>query len=220
MKLMAELTDVNLSFLRIPYLLRRLKFGIWRRGFSIPMRIIFGTFYGIDFKGSAMFVGWPVFKGENISFGKNCFLGSHPLINSIGLFRPCIFETMADENGLIGKISIGDNFGASGVCIVAQSSVFIGNNVMVGANVTILDTDFHSLDAVQRRNFSTSGAKTKPIVIEDDVWLGMNAVILKGVRIGRGAVIGANCVVTSDVPANSVAVGAGMRQFVPVHDGR
>jgi acetyltransferase-like isoleucine patch superfamily enzyme len=76
----------------------------------------------------------------------------------------------------------------------------------VGANTTIVDTDFHPLDPTERR-LRPAEAKTAPIFIEDDVFIGMNCLILKGVRLGQGSVVGAGSVVTKDVPPGSIVAG-------------
>ena len=81
----------------------------------------------------------------------------------------------------------------------AGQSIIIGNNVRCGANSYITDTDGHSDDY--------RAGKDRPVVIEDNVWLGMNVVVLKGVHIGKNSLIGANSVVTKDIPANVIAVG-------------
>ena len=135
-----------------------------------------------------------------MQFGDKCLLVSSKLGNSIVLFRTCIFDALNSNS----KIQVGNNFKASGVCIVAQTEITIGNNV--SADVTIVDTDFHALDSDERKNYSTP--KSTPVIIEDDVWIGMNVVILKGVTIGQGAVIGANCVVSKNVPAYKTLVSA------------
>ena len=93
---------------------------------------------------------------------------------------------------------IGNHVEMSGVSIVSNHSVNIGNNVLIGANCQIGDRDGHS-----NRYKSSS----KPITIEDDVWLGMNVTVLKGVTIGEHSIIGANSVVTKDIPANCIAAG-------------
>jgi len=69
-----------------------------------------------------------------------------------------------------------------------------------------MDTDFHPLDAALRRLEPSRGA-TRPVVIEDDVFIGVNCLILKGVTIRRGSVIGAGSVVTGSVPPHVVAAG-------------
>ena len=81
--------------------------------------------------------------------------------------------------------------------------VEIGRKVYVSENVSIHDSDNHTLmyDGKITTNISA------PIVIEDNVWIGMNVTILKGVHIGTGAVIAAGAVVTKDVPAGCLAAG-------------
>lgn len=192
---------MNILF-KISKLLRRLPSAIWRRVLSKPAKFILSNCYGVRFGRNPIFVGWPVLKGEgSIQFGHNCVLVSSPLGNPLGLYRPCIVEAISPYS----CIHIGDHFSASGVCIVAENEITIGNNVSVGANATIIDTDFHATNADARNKHTV--AKSKPIRIEDDVWIGMNALILKGVTLHRGAIIGANAVVTKDVPAGARAVG-------------
>jgi acetyltransferase-like isoleucine patch superfamily enzyme len=101
-----------------------------------------------------------------------------------------------------GVLEIGDRtFINSGVSISACLSVTIGNRCQIGPHVTIMDNDYHVAGDVLQRPAS------KPIVLEDLVWVGAGAIILKGVRIGRGAAIGAGSVVTHDVPAGTVVAG-------------
>jgi acetyltransferase-like isoleucine patch superfamily enzyme len=88
------------------------------------------------------------------------------------------------------------------VHISASYRVEIGDNVRMAPYSIIIDNDFHKVDD----HFSDEGTR-KPIIIEDDVWITMNCMIMKGVHIGRGAVIAAGAVVTKDVPAYCVAGG-------------
>jgi acetyltransferase-like isoleucine patch superfamily enzyme len=76
---------------------------------------------------------------------------------------------------------------------------------MCGANVAIMDTDWHSLDAEQRQA-GTAGLST-PVLIEDDVWLGINVTVLKGVTIGARTVVAAGSIVTRSLPADVIAAG-------------
>lgn len=196
---------------KITKILIRIPSAIWRRLLSRPLKLLMYLFYGIQFGRNPIFVGYPVFRGDGkIVIGDDCVLVSNKLGNPVGLFRPCIIGTLDNLDGNFGTVSIGDRFSASGVVIWAQTNVSIGNDVMIGANVTIADTDFHSTDLSFRKN-GHKAASTKKIVIEDHVWIGMNAVILKGVTIGRGAIIGANCVVSKDVPPNKTVVSAATR---------
>lgn len=99
-------------------------------------------------------------------------------------------------------LKVGTNSRINGVHISASHRVEIGHNVRMAPYSIIIDNDFHKVDD----HFSDEGTR-KPIIIEDDVWITMNCMIMKGVHIGRGAVIAAGAVVTKDVPAYCVAGG-------------
>ncbi len=101
-----------------------------------------------------------------------------------------------------GVIEIGDRvFINYGVSISAHQLVKIGNRCQIGNYTLIMDNDYHQIGD------KTMLGQSKPIILEDDVWLGARVIVLKGVRIGQGAVIGAGSVVTRDIPPRSVAVG-------------
>lgn len=96
----------------------------------------------------------------------------------------------------------------SGGSICAASSIRIGAGCLIGANVTLADTDFHAISPSNRRyNSNPDEIAVAPIVIEDNVFIGADVFILKGVTVGKNSVIGAASVVTRDVPENSVAAG-------------
>ena len=90
---------------------------------------------------------------------------------------------------------------------MARSVITIGKRVLIGAGACIWDTDFHPLDPILRQQHATRGAKFAPITIEDEVFIGARSLILKGVSIGRGAVIGAGSVVTKNVDAGEIVAG-------------
>lgn len=105
---------------------------------------------------------------------------------------------------------LGDRVGISQGCFLsATGGITVGNDVMVGHYSSILTEDhqFESTDVPMKEQ----GIVVKPVIIEDDVWIGAGVRILKGVTIGRGSVIGANSVVTHDVPAFVIAAGAPAR---------
>ncbi len=105
-----------------------------------------------------------------------------------------------------GEISIGAGTALNEGCIVAAlERVEIGANCMLAPRVYILDVD-HVFDRSDIP-IAEQGYDVAPVVIGDDVWIGTQAVICKGVSIGHGAVIGANSVVTRDIPAMAVAAG-------------
>lgn len=99
------------------------------------------------------------------------------------------------------EIIIGDNSRINGVHISAQESITIGKNVRIAPNTIIIDSDFHSISD----HFAPG--KSAPIIIEDDVWIAMGCIILKGVHIGKGSVVAAGSVVTKNIPPDSVYGG-------------
>jgi acetyltransferase-like isoleucine patch superfamily enzyme len=118
-----------------------------------------------------------------------------------------------------GRISIGECcFIGPGTRIWAGDSVEIGNRVLISHGVNIHDNISHSLSAqerhqhfveiLERRNGALGKVPKQRIVIEDDAWIGFNAIILKGVRIGEGAVVAAGAIVTKDVPPYTIVAGA------------
>ena len=112
-----------------------------------------------------------------------------------------------------GEIHIGDNVGISSASIRSKKRITIGNNVNIGADCLIIDTDAHPHDYIRRRRTyweSVSGEiyeesiLSAPIVIEDDVWIGARYQILKGVHIGARSIIAAGSVVVSDIPPGEI----------------
>lgn len=104
-------------------------------------------------------------------------------------------------------IQIGDHVGMSSVCLWCTNSIEIGNNVKIGAGSVIIDNDAHNLDYKIRRDSKIDIAASAPIMIEDDVMIGTNVIVLKGVTIGARSIIGAGSVVTKSIPADCVAAG-------------
>jgi acetyltransferase-like isoleucine patch superfamily enzyme len=152
------------------------------------------------------FVGLPVVKmapGAEIKLGDDVLVNSRTESNSAGLPHPSILAALSPQSSIV----IGDGTGISGASISARCSITIGKKVLIGAGACIWDNDFHPLDAQLRREHPTDNALGSPINIEDDVFIGARALILKGVRIGRGAVVGAGSVVTRDVQAENIVAG-------------
>lgn len=119
-----------------------------------------------------------------------------------------------------GKINIGNNiYIGSGTHIQSKEQVIIGDNVIISNDVLICDNNNHPTSPEERlllsecENYMTNElwswkyANSKPIVIEDNVWIGKNAVIMKGVTIGKGSIVGLGSIVTHNVPKYSVVVG-------------
>jgi lipopolysaccharide O-acetyltransferase len=141
---------------------------------------------------------------SNIRFGKHFLAGRGLWLQAIG----------------DGIISFGDNINVSDwVHIAALQQVVIGNGCLMGSKVLITDhshgtvTDILSEASLRpdKRLLNSKG----PVVLEDNVWLGDAVVVLSGVRIGRNAIIGANSVVTHDIPNNTVWAGVPAKQIWP-----
>lgn len=141
------------------------------------------------------------FPDSQIILGKNVEMISLPNVNILGVCHPVMLGTRKKD----ARIIIGDNVGMSGTTIVADKEVLIGDNVLIGANVSIVDTDFHPTGILDRRYSIDCDAR--PIHIGKNVFIGMSSIILKGVTIGDYAVIGAGSVVTKDVPPKAVVAG-------------
>ena len=124
-----------------------------------------------------------------------------------------------------GQIEVGNDSILVGAIFMCAESIRVGQRVIISYNVTVADSDFHPLDPDARRLDALANTPygdrsqrppvvTRPVVIEDDVWIGIGAILLKGVRIGQGAHIGAGSVVTKDVPAG-VHVAGNPARLVP-----
>lgn len=117
--------------------------------------------------------------------------------------------------GFGSNVHIGDDFfGNVNLTFVDDVDIRIGDGVMIAPSVTLTTTG-HPVHPSRRADF---GRFSEPIVIEDKVWIGSNAVVLPGVRIGYGAVIGAGSVVSHSIPAMTVAVGTPCRVVRPITD--
>ncbi|MFI2435843.1 sugar O-acetyltransferase [Streptomyces sp. NPDC018693] len=113
------------------------------------------------------------------------------------------------------NVHIGDDFfGNVNLTFVDDVDIRIGNGVMIAPSVTLTTTG-HPVHPSRRADF---GRFSEPIVIEDNVWIGSNAVVLPGVRIGYGSVIGAGSVVSRSIPPMTVAVGTPCRVLRPITD--
>ena len=134
------------------------------------------------------------FQCSQIEIGNNCTFNSSSLFNFRGINHRCIIQTGKPS----ARIKIGNRCGFSGVSIVADDEVVIGDHTTVGANAVIGDRDDHA---------DIYPSMPQPIHIGKHVWIGMNATIMKGVTIGDNAIVGAGAIVTKDVPANAIVAG-------------
>ncbi len=149
--------------------------------------------------------GYPyILKSSDskISIGENCIIRSDPMSNLLGVSQRTYIIA---KNG--GKIEIGHNVGITGSSIYSWSNVKIGDYSIIGTGSKIMDTDFHPMDSNLRRKSENDFAKTQPIEIGENVFIGCNSIILKGTKIGDNSVVGAGSVVHGEFPDNCVIAG-------------
>lgn len=154
---------------------------------------------GISIGRKSNFYGLAKFKRGNkdtIHIGNNCTFRSKHTSNLIGINRPCIFSSIG-MNG--SRLIVGNDCGFSGTVIGCFDEIILGNNVRCGANTLITDSDWHLDDP--------RAGKPSPVYIGNNVWLGVNVTVLKGISIGENTVIGANSLVVKNIPANVIAAG-------------
>jgi acetyltransferase-like isoleucine patch superfamily enzyme len=182
-------------------------YSIWgiRKILLIIQNCYFNFRYKKIFVNKIKIFGLPIIdvnKNSKAIFGNNLVLNSNSYFSEPGINHPVILRTLNSN----AKLVIGNNVGISGGGICAAKSIEIGNNVMFGANAFVTDTDFHPID-VENRRFSRENIHTANVIIEDNVFLGMNTIVLKGVKIGKNSVIGAGSIVAQDIPENVIAAG-------------
>ena len=173
-------------------------------------------YQGVRYGPGLKLLGQPIITraaGGRIEIGSDVILCSSSRHAVLGVNHPVILR--AARPG--AQILIGDRVGISGGTILAFQLVTIGAGSLLGANVTVVDSDFHPLDPARRHEPASSDAiAVAPVRIEENVFIGANAIVLKGVRIGANSVIGAGSVVTKDVPPNVIAAGNPCRVIRPL----
>ena len=147
-------------------------------------------------------------------FMRNHAEGAVKLGDYVSCYAGCSFSL-----GQNGRATVGDFTLMNGALVMAEELIEIGSYCLISWNVGIADSDFHPIDPAQRRIDALALApyykerpprppiRTAPVRIADNVWIGMNAVILKGVTIGENAVVAAGSVVSKNVAANTVVAG-------------
>lgn len=143
-----------------------------------------------------------IINSGKIHFGNDIKINSSKFKNIIGGDTR---TSLVVKKGAI--LNLGNNVRISNTAIYCAERIEIGDNVFIGGSTKIWDTDFHSLDYIQRNATPNDGYKTKPIIIEDNVFIGGFSIILKGARIGKNSIIGAGSVVSKAIPSNEVWAG-------------
>ena len=142
-------------------------------------------------------------QGGRMRVGRGLILNNGRYHNMAGREQNCLFAVYG------GELILGDNVGMSSVAIVCTDRIVIGNNVRIGGSTCLYDSDFHSLDPRERSAVPeiTTHVRTRPVVLEDDCFIGNHVTILKGVRVGAGSVVGSSSVVTRSIPPGEIWAG-------------
>ena len=150
---------------------------------------------------------------DNIRIGARARVSRNAILRANTQHKPGIEigdETLVLESVLIncneGHVKVGSHAWLGPFCLIyGNGGVDIGNNVLIATHSSINTVSHHAGRTDVAIN--DQGIYTDPVVIEDDVWLGLNVTVLQGVRIGKGSIIGAGAVVNKDIPPYSIAVG-------------
>jgi acetyltransferase-like isoleucine patch superfamily enzyme len=140
-------------------------------------------------------------SNSKILIGDNFIVNNKTKYNCAGILHKSIIVALDG-----GIIHIGNNVGISGVTIVAYNEIVIENDVLIGVNTRIYDSDFHPISFEDRKN-DPSNIKTKKVVIGEGTFIGANTIILKGSSIGKRCVIGAGAVVAGVFTDDCVIAG-------------
>ncbi len=135
-----------------------------------------------------------------VSIGDNSILRSGYYTNPGGGMSKLLISTRNNA-----KIIIGKNVGISNSSIRSSSSIVIEDNVLIGSDCKIYDSDFHAIDYIDRIN--NENVICKPIIIKEGAWIGAHSIVLKGVTIGKHCVVGAGSVVTKSIPDGEIWAG-------------
>lgn len=144
--------------------------------------------------------GFLFLKGKGtIRIGNNVTINSNYFLNPIGGQS---FTSIVSEKNAI--VTIKNNVGISNSAIYCAKSITIKENVLIGGDCKIYDTDFHSIYLENRKAVPEIGKQVSPVVINQGVFIGTGSIILKGVEIGENSVIAAGSVLSKSVPPNQV----------------
>jgi len=140
-----------------------------------------------------------IYGEGKISFGENVRINSSLPSNPIGGDAKMVISISTGAS-----LEVGNHVGISNSTIVCTNHIKIGNYVKIGGNTKIYDTDFHSVEFENRRDYQKDVAVQKPVIIYDDAFIGAHSIILKGVTIGKGSIVGAGSVVTKSIPPGEI----------------
>ena len=163
--------------------------------------------HGVEIGKGCRFYGLPIISkapNSKIVIGDRVVLCSDSRYTALGVNHPVILRTLREG----AELKIGDDSGLSGSSICAAINVTIGKNALIGANVLLFDTDFHAKSPINRRHCGDQDKiAAKPLIVDENVFIGANSIITKGVNIGRNSIVGAGSVVVKAVAESKIVAG-------------
>lgn len=174
-------------YVRFSIFYKRIKFRLWNIDYGKGLKVI-GP------------MRLRTTRDSNITIGDN-FTAISGIKSTIDTGHKCFLSAVGG-----GKIIVHNNVGMTSTSIYCQDKVEIGNNVLIGADTIIMDTNFHSMDysirGTDKEDYRHKGTiNTAPVIIGNHVFIGTRSIINKGVSIGEGAIIAAGSVVVKDIPS-------------------
>ena len=172
--------------------------GSWSEG-EVPVNVRLGV--------GTVITGGNAFRRFVSRLDPGLIIGEH-----------CTMDGVHFAQGWDARIVVGDYCYFTNALLLCELEICVGSYVVMGWNATIADTDFHPVAPAERiadaiacsalgKGRPRPEIPRQPVIIEDDVWIGPNATILKGVRVGTGAMVEAGSLVTRDVPPRSRVLG-------------
>ena len=205
----ATLRAVSPALLRLIFATDRARFALFRRRFGARLCAAAGTSPNLRLSDVALEPGARLELGPGFATERRA--GNRIRVERDGLLRLGARTWLRSEYGTNyltahrgARLEVGDDALINGAMLHAKREIVIGNSCWLGFGARVLDADLHDLDA-------ETPQRIEPVRIGDRVWLGAQALVLRGVSIGDDVVVAAGAVVTSDLPSRCLAAGVPAR---------
>lgn len=184
---------------------RNILADIWDVTFTTPLIRLLWQNSGVQLGHNCRFWGKPILHmsiGSNIVVGNNFKARSRATSNSIGTIQPVVLST----SGSAAILEIGDDVAMSGCTLACRQEVRLGDRVGLGSGCLIMDNDSHPLNPSERFT-ETTNIRSSPVILQNDVWVGARAILLKGTKIGARSIVQAGSVVQGEFGQDCIIGG-------------